>query len=234
MRGAERPSAVIRVVIVDAEPRFRRLVRDVLEIEEQIEVVGEADDLRHALFEVRTQKPDVVLMGAEGIPEVLRDAPEAKVVSFSPQEDLSSARQAFAAGAASYVPRHAMNAEVVAAIREALDGISYVPPASSAAMLAAEVEQRRRAATDPLSAREREILRLVALGFTNREIAARLYISVRTAAMNRSQVMRKLGVRTRAELVRHAMRRGLLNTSEGTVQTTPDPESGTPGQRTRG
>jgi two-component system response regulator NreC len=234
MPGAERPSAVVRVVIVDAERRFRRLLRDVLEVEDHIEVVGEADDLRHALFEVRTLKPDVVLMGAEGIPEVLRDAPETKVVSFSPQEDLSSALQAFAAGAASYVPRHAVNAEVVAAIREALDGISYVPPATSAAMLVAEVQQRRRAAADPLSAREREILRLVAFGHTNREIAGRLYISVRTAAMNRSQVMRKLGVRTRAELVRYAMRRGLLNTSEVTGQAPPDPESDTPGQQTRG
>jgi two-component system, NarL family, response regulator NreC len=102
----------------------------------------------------------------------------------------------------------------VDAVRQVADGGSYVHPALGARLIAAEAAERRRAEEDPLSEREREILRLLALGHTNQEIAKMLYISVRTAEAHRAHIMRKLGLSTRAELVRYAIDEGLLEQAE--------------------
>ncbi len=119
-------------------------------------------------------------------------------------------REAFAAGASGYVLKEAADEEVVSAIREIADGRRYVHPALGARMVAAEAEERAAADSDPLSDREREVLRLLALGHTNQEIAKSLYISVRTAESHRAHIMQKLRLTTRAELVRYALSQGLL------------------------
>ena len=120
-------------------------------------------------------------------------------------------REAFAAGASGYVLKEAADEEVVAAVREIANGGSYVHPALGARMVTAEAQARAAAAADPLSDREREVLRLLALGHTNQEIAKMLYISVRTAETHRAHIMQKLGLETRAELVRYALVNGLLD-----------------------
>ena len=126
------------------------------------------------------------------------------------QDDPSYVREAFAAGAMGYVLKEAADAEVVAAVREVAGGGRYVHPALGARLVAAEAAAQARAEADPLSEREREVLRLLALGHTNQEIAKMLYISVRTAETHRAHIMQKLRLSTRAELVRHALESGLL------------------------
>ena len=147
----------IRVLIVDDHAVVRSGLRKVLESEPDIEVVGEAGDAQNAVFQTRETKPDVILMdvvmpgktGIEAIPEVLHDAPEAKVLILSMQDDPHYVREAFAAGAAGYVLKEAVDTDVVAAIRDVAAGRRYVHPALGARMLVADAEERKRAEEDP-------------------------------------------------------------------------------------
>jgi two-component system, NarL family, response regulator NreC len=208
----------IRVVVVDDHAVVRAGLRLLLDAEEDMEVVGEAGNARDAVFEVRAHKPDVILLdvvmpgesGIEALPKLSREAPEARVLMLSMQDDPRYVHEAFAAGAAGYVLKEAADAEVVAAVREIAGGGSYVHPALGARMVAADAAQRAKESANPLSDREREVLRLLALGHTNQEIAGHLFISVRTAETHRAHIMQKLGLSTRAELVRHALAQGLL------------------------
>jgi two-component system, NarL family, response regulator NreC len=208
----------IRVLIVDDHAVVRSGLRHVLESEDDIEVVGEAGDMREAVFEARAQKPDVVLMdvvmpgssGIEATPAVLKEAPESKVLVLSMQDDPRYVREAFSAGASGYVLKEAVDAEVVGAVREVAGGGRYLHPTLGARLVTAEAEERTRSDEDPLSEREREVLRLLALGHTNQEIAESLYLSVRTVETHRAHIMQKLGLSTRADLVRYAIEQGLL------------------------
>lgn len=208
----------IRVLIVDDHAVVRAGLRMLLDAEEDIETVGEAGDAREAIFEARSTKPDVVLMdvvlgeksGIEVTPELLHEQPQAKVLVLSMQDDPRYVREAFAAGASGYVLKEAADTELVSAVREVARGGNYVHPALGARMAAADAAAASAADQDPLSDREREVLRLLALGHTNQEIAQMLYISVRTAETHRAHIMRKLRLDTRAELVRYALANGLL------------------------
>jgi two-component system response regulator NreC len=213
---------VIRVILVDDHAVVRTGLRLLLDSEDDIEVVGEAENARRALFETIQNQPDVVLMdvvmpdqsGIEAIKPVLEAAPQTKILVLSMQDDPSYVREAFAAGASGYVLKEAADTELVDAVRQVAGGGNYVHPTLGARLIAAEAEERRRAQEDPLSEREREILRLLALGHTNQEIAKMLFISVRTAEAHRAHIMRKLRLSTRAELVRYALREGLLERAE--------------------
>jgi two-component system response regulator NreC len=206
------------VLIVDDHAVVRSGLRLVLEAEDGIEAVGEAGTARDAIFEARSVKPDVILLdvvmpdqsGLEIIPTLLKENPDAKVLVLSMQDDPQYVREAFGAGASGYVLKEAADNEVVAAVREVAGGGRYVHPELGARLVAAETEERRRAEEDPLSERESEVLRLLALGHTNQEIAKQLFISVRTAETHRAHIMQKLRLSSRAELVRYALDRGLL------------------------
>ncbi|HVW89559.1 MAG TPA: response regulator transcription factor [Gaiellaceae bacterium] len=207
-----------RVLIVDDHAVVRSGIRSLLSVEDDFEVVGEASNARDAIFETRSLKPDVIVLdvvmpgesGIEVLPKLHHEAPDAKVLVLSMQDDPRYVREAFAQGASGYVLKEAADAEVVGAVREIAAGGSYVHPALGARMVAAEAQARAAAEADPLSEREREVLRLLALGHTNQEIASQLYISVRTAETHRAHIMQKLNLSTRAELVRHAIAQGLL------------------------
>jgi two-component system, NarL family, response regulator NreC len=209
---------VIRIVVVDDHAVVRSGLRLLLGAEDDMEVVGDAGNVRDAVFEVRAAKPDVVLLdvtmpgesGIEGLPKLLHEAPDTRVLMLSMQDDPSYVREAFAGGARGYVLKEAIDAEVVAAVREVAAGNRYVHPALGARMVAADAAAHAAVAADPLSDREREVLRLLALGYTNQEIAKQLYISVRTAETHRAHIMRKLQLATRAELVRYAIEHGQL------------------------
>jgi two-component system, NarL family, response regulator NreC len=211
-----------RVLIVDDHAVVRSGLKLVLESEEGIEPVGEAGSAREAVFEARSTKPDVILLdivmpdqsGIEVIPTLLKENPETKILVLSMQDDPHYVREAFAAGASGYVLKEAADSEVVAAVREVAGGGRYVHPELGARLITAESEERRRAEADPLSERESEVLRLLALGHTNQEIAKQLFISVRTAETHRSHIMQKLRLSSRAELVRYALERGLLEKPE--------------------
>jgi two-component system response regulator NreC len=210
---------MIRIVVVDDHAVVRSGLKLLLAAEEDLEVVGEAGDARGAVFEVRAQKPDIVLLdvvmpgesGIEAVPKLLHDAPDARIVVLSMQDDPSYVRQAFAAGASGYVLKEAADAEVVEAIRQVATGGRYVHPVLGARMVAADAAAQAAAEADPLSEREREVLKLLALGHTNQEIATQLFISVRTAETHRAHIMRKLQLETRAELVRYAIEHGQLS-----------------------
>lgn len=206
------------MLVVDDHAVVRSGLRLLLDAEPDIEVVGEAGDIGTAVLEARAAKPDVILMdlvmpgrsGIEGMPAVLKEAPTAKVLVLSMQDDPRYVREAFAAGATGYVLKEAADTELVAAVREVAAGGRYVHPSLGARLAAAEAEERARAESDPLSERERQVMRLLALGHTNQEIARMLYISVRTAETHRAHIMQKLRLSTRAELVRYAIQHGLL------------------------
>jgi two-component system, NarL family, response regulator NreC len=208
-----------RVLIVDDHAVVRSGLKLVLEADEGIEPVGEAGTARDAIFEARALKPDVILLdvvmpdqsGLEIIPTLLHENPDTKVLVLSMQDDPRYVREAFDAGASGYVLKEAADSEVVAAVREVAGGGRYVDPELGARLVAAESAERRRAEEDPLSEREGEVLRLLALGHTNQEIAKQLFISVRTAETHRAHIMQKLRLSSRADLVRYALERGLLD-----------------------
>jgi two-component system, NarL family, response regulator NreC len=208
----------IRVLIVDDHAVVRAGLRLLFDAEDDIETVGEAGDAREAIFEARSSKPDVILMditlggksGIEVTPELLHERPESKILVLSMEDDPRYVREAFAAGASGYVLKEAADTELVSAVREVARGGSYVHPALGARMAAAEAAAGQMAEQNPLSERESEVLRLLALGHTNQEIAEMLFISVRTAETHRAHIMQKLRLATRAELVRYALANGLL------------------------
>ena len=210
---------MISVVLVDDHAVVRSGLRLLLEAQDDIDVVGEAGNAKDAIFRARALKPDLILLdvvlpgesGIEVLPKLLKESPGSKVLVLSMQDDPSYVRAAFASGASGYVLKEAIDEDVVAAVREIAGGGRYVHPALGARMVAAEAEERAAAEADPLSEREREVLRLLALGHTNHEIAQRLYISVRTAESHRAHIMQKLRLSTRAELVRYALLHGLLS-----------------------
>ena len=208
----------VRVLIVDDHAVVRAGLRMLIDAEDDLEAAGEAGSTRDAIFRARELQPDVILMdvvmpdgnGLDAIPTLLHEHPEAKVLMLSMQDDPQYVRQAFTAGASGYVLKEAADTDVVSAIREVARGGRYVHPELGARLVAAETEERRRAEEDPLSEREREVLRMLALGHTNQEIAKQLYISVRTAETHRAHIMHKLRLSSRAELVRYALNQGLL------------------------
>ena len=211
----------IRTVVVDDHAVVRAGLRLLLEAEKDIEVAAEAGDAREAVFEARAQKPDVILLdvvmpgrsGLEAIPDLLKESPESKILVLSMQDDAAYVREAFASGASGYVLKEAVDAEVVGAVREVAEGRRYVHPVLGARLVAADADERAKAEADPLSEREHEILRLLALGHTNQEIAGSLYLSVRTVETHRAHIMQKLRISTRAELVRYALEHGMLEAS---------------------
>ncbi len=208
----------IRVLIVDDHAVFRAGLKLLIDAEADLETAGEAGTARDAIFQARATKPDVALMdvvmpdqsGIDVVPQLLHENPELKVLVLSMQDDPQYVKQAFAAGASGYILKEAADTEVVAAIRDVASGNRYVHPSLGARLVAAESEAARRAEEDPLSEREREVLRLLALGHTNQEISSQLYISVRTAETHRAHIMQKLRLSSRAELVRYALEQGVL------------------------
>jgi two-component system response regulator NreC len=213
---------VISVVIVDDHAVVRSGLRLLLEAEEDIHVEDEGGTADEAVRLARLHKPNVVLLdvtmpgrsGLDAAGEIKQAAPDTNILVLSMHDDPSYVRQAFASGATGYLLKEAADADLVAAVREVASGARYVHPELGARLAAAEAEAAAMAAADPLSDREREVLRLLALGHTNQEIAKMLYISVRTAETHRAHIMQKLRLSTRAELVRYALQHGLLEEGE--------------------
>ena len=207
----------LRVLIVDDHAVVRAGLRLLLRAEGDLEPVGEAANGKEAVCAAGELRPDVVLMdvvmpgmsGLEATPPVLEAAPGTKVLVLSMQDDPRYVLEAFSAGASGYVLKEAADREVVQAIREVAAGHRYVHPALGAELAASDVPEPEDA--DILSAREQDVLRLLALGHTNQEIGRMLSISVRTAESHRSHIMTKLRLTTRAELVRFALAGGLLS-----------------------
>ncbi len=206
---------VANIVLADDHGVLRGGLRLLLQREEGFHVIGEAEDVPGVLRLVDLRRPDVVVLdlnmpgqnGLEAIPIIREMSANTRIVVLTMQKDVSFARQALQAGADAYVLKESADAELVAAVRTVVDGGTYLHP-ELGARLARTPETPAR--PDDLTEREIEILRLIALGFTNNEIAEQLFLSVRTVESHRAHVQSKLRRSTRAELVRYAIDHGLL------------------------
>ena len=210
----------LTVVLADDHVVVRSGLRVLLDSEPSIEVVAEAGDIRSALEAVEQHRPDVLVLdlhmpGAPSLPAIppLRArCPETRVVVLTAQRDPSFAAEALRLGASGYVPKEAAESQLLEAIEVAAEGGTYLEP-QLGARLAANVAATGRAAAE-LSEREIEVLRLIARGLTNREMAERLYLSVRTVESHRARIQRKLGHSRRSDLVEYAQERGLVEASD--------------------
>ncbi len=221
-RGGEDRPISVRVLVVDDHPVVRAGLRWLLEGDDRLSVVGEASTAHDAVLEARALQPDVVVLdvhlaagdGISAIPALLHERPQTRILVFSSHSDPSLLRAAFAAGASGYLVKDAAEGELLTAIHEIAGGGRYVHPSLGAQLVAAEEEEAAaKTQAAPLSPREREVLRLLALGHTNQEIARILVISVRTVETHRTRIMRKLGVETRAALVGYALSEGVIQAS---------------------
>src|SRR6185295_7574115 len=184
--------------------------------ESGFEVVAEAGDLESTRRYVRAHRPDVLVLDLnlpEGsslpaIPELREQSPGTAVVVLTMQQDPAFAREAMRAGALGYVLKHSAGSELVDAVRAAAAGETYLNPKLGAQLAAAPAGPP--GPPDGLTEREVEILRLIGLGHTNREIGERLYLSVRTVESHRAHIQQKTGRTTRAELVRYALEHGFV------------------------
>jgi two-component system response regulator NreC len=209
----------IRVLVCDDHALVRSGLHKLLECEPDLEVIGEAANADEAIERSRADRPDVLLLdvvmpgrsGIDALPDILGTAPATKVLTLSMQNEPAYVRQAFAAGASGYVLKDAADTELIDAIHTVAGGRRYLHPLLGARLAAAKATAETETARDPLSEREREVLRLLALGHTNQEIAKHLDLSVRTAETHRARIVHKLGLKTRAEIVRYAFNSGELN-----------------------
>ncbi|HYI80728.1 MAG TPA: response regulator transcription factor [Thermoleophilaceae bacterium] len=220
MTDVETPSdeALLRIAIADDHAVVRDGLHMLLDDEAGFEVVAEAEDVGAAKRVVRGHRPDVLVLDLNmpgepslpAIPEIAALAPGMSIVVLTMQDEPAFAREALAHGASGYVLKHAAGTELVEAIRTATGGGTYLNPALGARMA---TERDGDGPPGGLSLREAEVLKLIALGYTNNEIAEQLYLSVRTIETHRAHIQGKLRLTSRAELVRYALDHGLLTAS---------------------
>ena len=223
----------IRLLVADDHPVVRAGLRMLLAAQPDMEVVGEAVDGNTAVERALESRPDVVVMdlamreGMDGLVatrEIVSRLPRTKVVILTMHSNEEYLRQALQAGATGYVLKEAVDTEIAVAIRVVQRGEVFLYPSFTRVLLGdlVQSEEDDRAEQDGyelLSRREKEVLRLVALGDTNREIAERLFLSVRTVETYRARLMEKLNLKSRGELVRYALRKGLRTGKVGDPST---------------
>ncbi len=216
-RASEGPGAdTTTIVLADDHTVVRRALRMLLEAESDFEVLAEAGDADTAVRYVRGHKPTVLILdlnmpgrsSLEALPDIQEASPATEIVVLTMQNEPAFARKALQAGVRGYVLKDAADTELVQAVRTAAAGDTYLQPALGA-RLASEPDSDR---ADGLSEREREVLRLIALGHTNAEIAEQLFLSIRTVESHRAHILQKLRLSSRAELVRYALERGIVET----------------------
>lgn len=207
---------VITIVLADDHTVVRNALRLLLDAEPGFEVVAEAGDVDAAVRYVRGHKPTVLLLdlnmpgrsSLDAVPDIQAASPQTEIVVLTMQNEPAFARRALQAGVRGYVLKEAADAELVQAVRSAAAGDTYLQPALGARLAAGDGGEDG----DALSERERDVLRLIALGHTNAEVAEQLYISIRTVESHRAHIQQKLSLSSRAELVRYALERGLIET----------------------
>ena len=213
--GVAAPEPRIQIVLADDHAVVRSGLRMLLDSEPDFRVVAEAGDVESARRYVRGHRPVVLVLdlnmpggsSLEAIPALRAESPGTQIVVLTMREEPAFARHALGAGALGYVLKESADDELVRAVRAAAAGETYLTPRLGACM-ATEPSTGR---SDDLSEREMGVLRLIALGHTNAEIAEQLFLSVRTVETHRAHIQQKLNLASRAELVRYAMERGLMH-----------------------
>ena len=211
----------LRILLADDHVMLREGLRSLVGAQADMEVVGEADDGRDALFKARALRPDVVVMdismpelnGIRATEQVRTCCPATKVLALTAYDDDGYLRQLLEAGASGYLLKKAAAEELVKALRAVAAGGVYLDPTLAGRVVGGYVGRRLRGERlgVELSGREEEVLRLVAWGYTNKEAAGYLNISVKTVETHKTNLMEKLGLKTRSDIVRYALRCGWLS-----------------------
>jgi two-component system response regulator NreC len=212
----------IRILLADDHTILRAGLKMMLNAQPDMEVIGEAQDGRQAIHEAQKLQPDIILMditmpdmnGIEATKQIKKTQPEIKVLILTMHEHDEYIFQALRAGASGYILKEAADTELITALHVVQCGQFYLSPAAQSVMVGDYLQRVRtgeeKDSYSSLTEREREILKLVAEGHTNNQIAERLVISPKTVDTHRTHIMDKLNLHSRAELVKYAMRRGLL------------------------
>lgn len=219
---AKQGSAAVRVLLVDDHTILREGVRSLLADESDLRVIGEARDGVEAVEQVGKLEPDVVVMdmvmprmnGLEATVQIKKRHPDVKILILSMYDDDEYVQQIIQAGASGYVLKRVAADDLVRAIREVHRGASFLYPPIAAKLIEDYVRRVRGGESaddeEPLTAREREVLTLIAEGNTNQEIAEQLCVSKKTVESHRANIMRKLDLHDVTELVKYALRKGLI------------------------
>lgn len=218
MTQSNRPGSMLRILLADDHAVVRRGFRMLLSAQPDIQVVGEASNGREAVEMAVALQPEVVVMdvtmpelnGIEATRRIARDCPRVRVLALSMHKDAVYVREILRAGARGYLLKDSGERELLAAIRGVSQGQGYLSPEVSEAVL----DDYRKHVTNPidlLSSREREVLQMIAESKTNKEIATALSLSVYTVEAHRGRIMEKLNLHSIGELVRFAMRNGLID-----------------------
>jgi two-component system, NarL family, response regulator NreC len=218
----------ITVLVADDHPVVRAGVRMLISAQPDMEVVGEAADGAECVERVAALRPHVVVLdlsmprlaGLPALREIVEQHPDIRVLVLTMHEEPATARQVLDAGAAGFLVKRAVDVELIAAIRAVRRGEIFVHSALTGPLLAMARARAKGDAphpaphAEPLSPRELEVLGLLARGYTNQQVADRIFVSVKTVETYRARVLEKLGLRTRAELTRYALAHGLLSAEE--------------------
>jgi len=210
------PTQPISIVLADDHAAMRQSLRMLLGGETDLEVIAETDSLRSVIRHVRARRPDVLVLdlgipgqrsGIQTLSTIHAEAPDMQVVALTMNDDPAFARRALDSGAIGLVLKEMADPDLPTAVREASLGRRYVSPVLAARLAGAGGMAEHQGKLTP---REEEVLRLIALGYTSVEIATRLGLSPRTIETHRARIHRKLGLATRAELVRYALQHDML------------------------
>lgn len=205
----------VGVVLADDHAVVRGALKALLEGQEDLEVVGEAGSIAEAREAVGAERPAVLVLdvnlpdglGVDAVPDLRKEAPETQIVLLTMERDLTLARRALDAGACGYLFKDSAHLELIEAVRAAARGERHIPAAVAAGLKGEDGSAER----PTLSPRETDVLKLMALGHTNREIGEELSLSVRTVETHRAHIQQKLGLSSRPELTRYALANGLID-----------------------
>ena len=210
----------IKILIVDDHAIMRDGIRALIDPHDDIEIVGEASEGKEAVEKAQELAPDVVVMdismagmdGLEATRRIRKKNPQAKILILTQHDDREYILSAIKAGAIGFVPKKALGPELISAIRTMHKGESFLYPSSTTALISDYLKQAKGEDTyNHLTAREREILKLIADGQTNREIASMFSLSLKTVLGHRTKLMGKLNLHNRSELIKYAIRKGLID-----------------------
>ena len=206
-------------MVVDDHAILRDGIRALLSLHDDIEIVGEASEGKEAIEKAQELIPDVLVMdiamagmdGLEATRRIRKKNPKVRVLVLTQHDNREYIVSAIKAGVAGYLPKRALGSDLVSAIRAVFKGNSFLYPSAATALIEDYLDQVEEEPYDQLTAREREILKLIADGNTGREIADMLFLSLKTVLGHRTRIMEKLDIHNRTELIKYAMRKGLVS-----------------------